>query len=407
MEFTTHNTILLLVFVTALVMGAVVNKTNFCTMGAVSDWVNMGDKGRLRAWMLAMAVAILGLMIMEASRIFTMPLDSGKTFPTYRTTEFAWLRHIVGGVIFGIGMTLGSGCGNKTLIRIGGGNLKSVIVLVMMALTAYMMLWGINLGGLSLNFQSLNGWFLTPTTISLGDRGFVGQDFGALIAGVTGAGVPIMRIIMAVLVAGLMFFFVFKDAEFRSNRDNILAGVVVGLAIIAGWYLTGGGHAAGWIEDAEFADPRPIRVATQSFTFVSAAGDAGMYLLNLTHTELVNFGIMALLGVIAGSLLYAVLSKSFRIEWFANGKDAVTHIVGGLLMGYGGVLAMGCTIGQGITGISTLALGSFLAVGAIIFGSALTMKIQFAMLEEMGFLQAVRSALADFRLVPRARPEAR
>jgi uncharacterized membrane protein YedE/YeeE len=93
-----------------------------------------------------------------------------------------------------------------------------------------------------------------------------------------------------------------------------------------------------------------------------------------------TFGVMAVFGVILGSLLWSLFSKSFRIEWFASFKDFITHVIGAVLMGFGGILAMGCTIGQGITGLSTLALGSFIALGAIIAGSALTMKIQYEMM---------------------------
>ena len=127
MEFTIHLQVLGMVFLLAVILGAVANKTNFCTMGAVSDWVNMGDTGRIRAWLFAMTVALLGVMLFEYAGKLALPSD---TFPPYRTGNFAWLRYVLGGVMFGIGMTLGSGCGNKTLIRIGGGNIKSVMVLV-------------------------------------------------------------------------------------------------------------------------------------------------------------------------------------------------------------------------------------------------------------------------------------
>ena len=127
------------IFAIALIMGAVVNKTNFCTMGAVSDWVNIGDTGRLRAWMLAIAVGVLGVTALEAAGLVNVT----STFPPYRQTNLAWLENVLGGVLFGIGMTLASGCGNKTLIRIGGGNLKSVVVFFVLGISAYMTLKGL------------------------------------------------------------------------------------------------------------------------------------------------------------------------------------------------------------------------------------------------------------------------
>ena len=112
-------------FIIAFVMGAVVSKTNFCTMGAVSDWVNMGDTSRFRAWMLAIAVAIVGVTGLEALSLAT----PGDSFPPYRGGQLIWAENLLGGLLFGIGMTLASGCGNKNLIRAGAGNIKSIMVL--------------------------------------------------------------------------------------------------------------------------------------------------------------------------------------------------------------------------------------------------------------------------------------
>ena len=111
-------------FALAVVMGAIVNKTNFCTMGAVSDWVNMDDKGRMRSWLFAIAVALLGVTILESLGL----ANTDNAFPPYRSGNLIWAENILGGFLFGIGMTFGSGCGNKTLIRLGGGNLKSIMV---------------------------------------------------------------------------------------------------------------------------------------------------------------------------------------------------------------------------------------------------------------------------------------
>jgi len=391
MEFTIHNEVLSIIFVTALIMGAVVNRTNFCTMGAVSDWVNMGDKGRFRAWLLAIAVAMAGVLIMEAMGVLTIPSNS---FPPYRTANFAWIRYLLGGFMFGIGMTLGSGCGNKTLIRLGAGNLKSGVVLILIALSAYLMLWT--------NF--FNNVFLVwmgPTSIDLAARGISSQELATVVGGLFGAqsSATLHMVLGAILVLALLAF-IFKSADFRSNRDNVMAGIVVGAAILVGWYVTGGHLGKEWFDWADFAEVRPSRVAVQSYTFISPTGDAVRYLQHPGDFSLINFGIVALVGVIAGSFLYSVITRSFRIEWFANGKDFANHAVGGVLMGIGGVLGMGCTIGQGITGVSTLAIGSVLTLVSIIFGSALTMKVQFNMLDEQGFFQALRSSLADMRLLP-------
>ena len=394
MEFTIHLQVLGLVFLAAMILGAVANKTDFCTMGAVSDWVNMGATGRMRAWLFAMTVALLGVMIFEYAGKLALPAD---TFPPYRTGNFAWLRYVLGGVMFGVGMTLGSGCGNKTLVRIGGGNLKSVMVLVIASIAAYYMLWG-DIGGVGFYDKFFNSW-IAPSTIDLPAHGMASQELGAIVTGLTGAA-NLHYIVGGILVA-VMLAFIFKSADFRASFDNIFGGLVVGLVVIAGWYITGGPMGAEWKDYAELATDIPSRVNVQSFTFISPMGDSARYLLSPSNLMLINFGVMALTGVIVGSFLYAVLFRKFRIEWFASGKDFVNHAVGGVLMGIGGVLSMGCTIGQAVTGVSTLALGSILTFVAIVFGSALTMKVQYYQMDEQGFFSALRSALADLRLLPR------
>ena len=372
MEFTIHNQVLLLVFAIAVVMGAVANKTDFCTMGAVSDWVNIGDTGRMRAWLFAIAVALGGVLLLEATGAMTLPAN---TFPPYRTANFAWLRYLLGGAMFGVGMTLASGCGNKTLVRIGGGNLKSLVVLALASIAAYLMLW-------TEFFEiAFNSW-LAPTTIDLASLGIQNQALGAVVGGFFGMEnvAPLQLILGAAAALGLVVF-VFKSEDFRGRGDNILSGAVIGLAVVAGWWITGGAMGQAWKEWAEFAEVVPSRVAVQSYTFVSPMGDTVRYLLDPANLSFVNFGVMALTGVIAGSFLYAIFAGKFRIEWFASAKDFVSHAAGGVLMGIGGVLSMGCTIGQGVTGVSTLALGSILALGAIILGSAVTMKVMYRMLD--------------------------
>lgn len=359
MEMTIHVQILGIVFVTGIVMGAVANKTNFCTMGAVSDWVNMGDTGRLRAWLLAIAVATFGVVVLEASG---KVIIGATTFPPYRTPSLALARYLVGGLMFGIGMTLASGCGNKTLVRIGSGNLKSLMVLAIASACAYAMLWT--------NFyDTVFGSLVSATTINLATSGNTSQALGEL----TGVGNTAFGLIMVAALLG----FAFSSRDFRGSFDNILGGMVIGIAVIIGWYITGGSMGAEWKEFADFADVKPLRVEAQSFTFMSPMGDLARYVMSPANISLINFGIMALAGVIIGSFLYAVATKGFRVEWFASRGDFVNHAIGAVLMGIGGVLAMGCTIGQGITGVSTLALGSVLTLISIVAGAAGMMRYQY------------------------------
>ena len=368
MEFTIHHQILLSVFALALALGAIGQKTRFCTMGAVSDWVNIGDTGRMRSWVFAIAVALAGVVLLEASGTLALGSD---TFPPYRTANFAWVRYLVGGLMFGIGMTLGSGCGNRTLVRIGGGNMKSLVVLAVAAVCAYLMMW-------TPLFEKAFVPWIQATTVDLSHYGMRTQELGSIVAGMFGLEPSrVLNLTLAAVIAVAMLAWVFSSRDFRSSFDNVLGGAVVGIAVVAGWYLTGGPLGQAWKEYAEMATVIPSRVQTQSFTFISPMGDTLRYATDPTNFSLVNFGVVALAGVILGAFLYAIATKSFRYERFYTFRDFASHVLGGALMGTGGALAMGCTIGQAVTGFSTLAVGSILVFFAIVIGAAGTMKYQY------------------------------
>jgi uncharacterized membrane protein YedE/YeeE len=373
MEITIHIQVLAAVFAVAVIIGAVTSKTNFCAMGAVSDWVNIGDTGRMRAWVFSMAVALTGVIVLEAGGVASL---SGDTFPPYRTANFAWIRYLLGGLMFGVGMTLASGCGNRTLVRIGGGNLKSLVVLAIFATCAYLMLW-------TPLYEKLFLPWVAATTVNLQAHGVVNQELGTVLAGMFGMGrSQALNLAVAVAVAAGMVIFCFRSADFRNERDHILGGAVVGLAIVFGWWLTGGSIGREWREFADMASVVPSRVQVQSYTFVAPMGDTLRYLFDPSNFSLINFGVAAVAGVILGSSLWAILAGQFRIEWFASWSDFANHAVGAALMGIGGVLSMGCTFGQAITGISTLAIGSILTFLAIVIGAAGTMKYQYWRIEK-------------------------
>lgn len=394
------------VFLLAFVLGMVVNKTNFCTMGAVSDMVNMNDHSRMRAWLLAIAVAIIGVIVLESQGL----VQADGAFPPYRGSQVIWLENILGGFMFGVGMTFASGCGNKTLIRIGGGNIKSIMVLIVIGVIAFYManpLPGSDQTLFSLLFYD----WIRPTAIDLNTP----SDLGSII---NPDNAVMTRLIIGAIISIALLIYVFKSADFRSSKDNILSGIVVGLVVLGAWYISSNvminaddeivtmpEYYEQWdmLADDEEGKPsvgRPL--APQSFTFVNPMGQTFGYTASGFKKENITFGIVALIGVILGSLVWALISKSFRIEWFANFKDFYTHLIGAILMGFGGVLGLGCTIGQGITGLSTLALGSFLTFISIIFGSALTMKIQYygMLYEDASFMAKLLTSLVELKLLP-------
>ena len=397
MDLSIHQQILLYGFLLALVMGAVVNKTNFCTMGAVSDMVNMGDYGRMRSWLLAIAVAILGLAIIEYVGVVNLDaMENSQLRPPYRMANFEWLRYILGGVMFGVGMTLASGCGNKTLVRIGGGNLKSLVVLVIASYFAYLMQF-------TKFYEVVFYNWLNPLAIDLSKRGINHQDLGNLAHQVIGTDAITLRLIIGGLLVLFLLFLIFKSKEFRSNFDNIFGGLVVGACVVGAWYVTGGPGGLEWLDDVAMRDTPPRGVGTQAFSFTNPMSDTFNLALHATNPNFITFGVMALAGVIAGSFLYAVIFRKFRIEWFSSLRDFIYHAIGGVLMGVGGILALGCTIGQGVTGFSTLAVGSIMAFFSLIFGSAITMKVQYYKMvyeDEANFFKALVTSLVDMKLLP-------
>lgn len=375
MELSNVHMVALLSFLAAIAFGVIGNKTNFCTMGAVSDWVNMGDKNRLRAWCLAIGVAILGSQILQA----TTPVDLNNSI--YLTANFGWLGHLLGGLLFGIGMTLAAGCGQRTLVRVGNGNLKSLVVMLVLAITAYMTLRGL--------IALFRIDVIEAVNVDLTQHGLQDQSIVGFIATAADLELSAMLHWSVVVVVGLgLVVFALASRDFRHSFDNLLAGFSIGAFVVAGWYMTG---------IVGFDDFEPTRL--ESYTFVAPVADNLQYLMTFTGST-IGFGVASVFGVVAGSFLYAIASGRFRIETFTSRGDMIAHLAGGALMGFSGVIALGCTVGQGITGMSTLALGSVITLASIIFGSALTMKIEYYLLDEQGFWHALRLALADLYLFP-------
>jgi uncharacterized membrane protein YedE/YeeE len=372
MQLDLYSQSLLWAFGLSVIFGAIANKANFCTMGAVSDWVNIGDLSRLRAWFLAIATAIIGVGILEYSGSIDMSLTTSNdtSNPPYRSANFIWLRHLVGGLMFGVGMTLASGCGNKTLVRLGEGNMKSLVVVAIMGIAAWWMLFS-NFG-----YTVFLQWML-PLSIDFSQHDIAGQDITAVLAGVSGSATPLLGLSIALLLGLALLFWVLRARDFRENRELLSAGLIIGLLIVIGWYVTAGPSGQALLDELDFMDQRPFFTGAQSLTFIGPSGHVAQYLKEGFAAIYLTFGVATLAGVIVGSFLYTLIFRKLRIEWFVTWKDFMMHAIGALLMGIGGVLAMGCTIGQGISGVSTLALGSIVTLVAIVAGSAATMKYQY------------------------------
>jgi uncharacterized protein len=349
-------------FAIAFVFGLVAAKANFCTMGALSDIVNMGHWGRMRMWLLAVAVAVAGTTALR----WGAQVDLTKAVPL--RPSLSWLSLVVGGLLFGVGMTLAGGCANKNLLRLGGGSVRSLVVLVFMGLAAYMTLKGL--------FAQWRSSWLDPVRIDLGALGWADQSLATAASRLLGLELQTALAAVAAPVVLALLVFVFKDRRFRANGMQVLGGLLLGLTIVAGWYVTGHlgyGESPETLENVFFAtNSRTL----ESLSLVAPVAYSLELLMLWTDKSLkLSFGIACAAGLVAGALAHALAARSFRWEGFGSIGDLRNHLVGAVLMGFGGVTAMGCTVGQGLSGLSTLAIGSLLAVAAIVTGSVATLKV--------------------------------
>ncbi len=319
---------LLWAFGLSLIFGAIANRANFCTMGAVSDWVNIGDLSRMRSWMLAIATAIIGVGLLEYLGTLDLSLTTSNetSNPPYRSANFIWLRHIVGGLMFGVGMTLGSGCGNKTLVRLGEGNLKSLVVLAVMGFFAWWMLFT-NFG-----YNLFLQWML-PVSIDFSNQDIGGQDLAAVLFGLTGIDWSAGHGLAVALIAGIaLLFWIMRSSDFRANLELLMAGIVIGLLVVIAWWVTAGPQGVTLLEELDFADEKPFFTGAQSLTFIGPTGHVAQYLKEGFSALFMTFGIATIAGVVVGSFLYTLIFRKLRLEWFVSWQDLASHVVGGMLM---------------------------------------------------------------------------
>jgi uncharacterized protein len=346
-------------FLVAMAFGAIVQKTGFCTMGAITDAALVGDWTRMRQWALAVGVATIGFGLLA----WTGLVDADKTL--YASNRWSWLSALVGGAIFGFGMVLSSGCPSKALVRVGGGNLKALVVVIVLGVFAFATLKGIT----------------AVWRVATVDR--IGVDFagGARLpswaASAFGIDARLAGLLLSVAIGGALLAWALRGREFL-RPNNLLAGGGVGAAVVAMWFITGAwGHIAEHPETLQETWLGTTSGRAEGFSFVSPiAYTLDWVMFYSDANKLLTTGIVAVFGVIAGSAVTALTTRRFRWEGFGGTGDLAHHLTGAALMGVGGVTALGCSIGQGITGVSTLSATSIVAALSMIGGARAALGYQ-------------------------------
>lgn len=362
---TATRAVLLGAFLLGLLLGAVTQGTRFCTMGALADRFTYGGSARLMMWLLAVAVAATGtLLLIELAWLDATPTNAW-------SPRLLWLSNLVGGLIFGVGMVLASGCPQRNLVKAGAGNLKAWVTLLFTAVAAQMTLRGL--------FSEVRVIYLDAAGITLAYP----QDMGSLLAHFMGLdAVNLRRYILAAVLA-LSALLLYRHHR-SMQAQHWLGGAAVGLLVVAAWALTGHvGYIPEHPQTLESTWAGTYSHRPEALTFAAPlAHSVDLLTLWSDRNNVASYGVLLCLGTLLGSTAWAVWRKEFRVESFQNSRDMGNHLLGAVCMGFGGVTAMGCSIGQGITGLSLQSLGACLAVAGIVVGTWIALRFQAWQLEQ-------------------------
>jgi hypothetical protein len=313
-----------------IALGLAARLGRFCTLGSIEDVFYGGSSLRLRMWGIAIGVAITGTFVLSWAQL--VPLSE----TLYLNREWNPLASVIGGVTFGYGMALSGNCGYGALARLGGGDLRAFVIVLVMGLAAYM-----TLGGplATLRLYAFGG--VEPT------ESFPG--FAHAIAGLTGLSVELIGIFVGVMILVATL----SNREMRAAHLTIFWASVVGLAIVSGWAGTA------WIAGKGF-EGLPII----SHTFSAPIGETMLYAMTSSGNS-VSFGTGSVLGVLVGALVGSVIKGQFRWEACDDPRELRRQILGAAMMGFGAVVAIGCSVGQGLSAFSVLSFSApvtFLAI---------------------------------------------
>lgn len=321
-----------------IALGLAARLGNFCTLGAIESAVYGEDQRRLRLWGIVLGTAILGTQLGAAAGAIDL---AGSYYH-----QIAWnpWASIIGGLVFGYGMALAGNCGFGALVRFGGGDLRSMVVVVVMGIAGFIALSG--------PLAPLRIW-LFPQDMSSGPQG-IGASFTAL------TGLP-ATLAAAALAAGLVVWALAHDPLRRSPR-MLAWGVIAGLAVV--WTLAG----TTWVNQQSFG---AVQVEGPSFT--APIGRTLIFLMTSTAGG-ITFSVGSVAGVLLGSLAGSTIRGLFRWEACDDPRELGRQVSGAALMGVGGVIAVGCSVGQGVTAFATLAWSGPVTLAAIVAGALLGLR---------------------------------
>lgn len=326
------------------VCGFTVRRARLCSFGAIEDAWMGGDTRRLRIFGFALAIALTG-----AQSLIGFGLLDPSNSP-YVQPALPWLSVTIGSTMFGLGMALVGTCSFGSLVRLGAGDLRSLIVMMVFGAVAYATLRGM-LAPVRIEVLEKVAW-----PVPGGLKGDLDSVLGYL--GAPHSRVGITAVVVVVLAAAVV-----ADPRLRRSPRLLIAGATLGLSVVAGWWATG-----------VAVDPFDQVPRAQSLTFVSPVGRA-LYGVLTSPAALFEFGIGTLVGVTFGSFLSALYDREFRWEAFDDDREMRRHLFGAVLMGSGGVLAGGCTIGQGISAGSVMALSWPIAILGMLIGARIGIAI--------------------------------
>lgn len=359
-----------------LALGAVGQATRFCVRGAIADWVAFRGPGRLVSWLLAIAVGGICVQALVSAGM----LDAGRTI--YWSERFPWLSYLVGGVLFGYGMILAGGCPQRCLVKAGQGNLKAAATLIVVAIVALMTLRGA--------FAPVRAGMLDAVAATLAGP----QDFGGILGRVLSVSPTTVRWALASALAAAVFVLAWR-VRARIDAADWGGGIMVGLLVGAAFFLTGSvGFLPEHPETLEAAWLGTQSKRPEALSFSAPMGHA-LDLLTMWSDKatVATFGVMLSFGVLLGAFATAKLRGEFRVESFRSPRDMGEHFTGAVLMGFGGVTALGCSVGNGVTGLAMLSAGSALAVLGISAGAwfALARQLRAAEVAEATMASPARA----------------